>query len=129
MDKKTMITSIMIPIFSIIASIGVVFLTRYFEQKGEKAKLEKAKINNINIKIDNIEKIHAYDTQTIKDRLFKDEIEHEKLLNAYKMQEQKKYNDLKGDVQRLHLQFEYVDSRYRKADAEIKKQIEENEGF
>ena len=109
----------MIPTFSIIASVGVVFLTRYFEQKGEKAKIEKAKIDNINIKIGNIEKIHTYDTQSIKDQFYKDEIEHEKLLNTYKLEQQKKINDLKADVQELHLQFEWLESRYRKADEKI----------
>ena len=115
MDKKTVLTAV----FSIVLASAFTFLIRYLDNKGEDVKIQQEKFKTIDLKIGNLEKIHLHDIQSLKDQFLKDEISRNKIYNIYKLDQQNKINELEKDVRECHLQFEWLESRYRKADEKI----------
>jgi UDP-N-acetylglucosamine transferase subunit ALG13 len=115
MDKKTILTAL----FSVVLASSFTFLIRYLDNKDEGVKIQQDKFNSIILKIGNLEKIHLHDIQNLKDQFLKNEIKKNKLFNIYKLDQQNKINELEKDIRECHLQFEWLESRYRKADKKI----------
>ena len=103
MDKKTVIISIIVPVFTVLMSV---FLVKYLDDKGESVKIQNQKFKNLELKIDNLTKISSYDIQSLKDQFLTNEIIHNKLLSSYKLDQQNKLNELSADIQKINLQFQ-----------------------
>lgn len=118
-DKKAVITGIVIFGITSIFSVGGFFFTRYLDSKIEAIKEQQSKFDNLSTEISILKK----ENQSLKDYVNQNENIRDKLENNFKFDVQEKFNNLEKDVAKCHLQYEWLQSRYRKADKEIIKRF------
>ena len=118
-DKRAVITGVVIFGITSIFSIGGFFFTRYLDNKMEAIKVQQSKFNNLSTDISSLKN----DIQSLKDFIRNNESVRDKLENTFKLQTQNNFNQLEKEVDKCHLQYQWLESRYRKADKEIIKRF------
>jgi hypothetical protein len=118
-DKKALITGITIFGVTSAFSVGGFFFTRYLDSKIEAIKEQQSKFDNLSTEILTLKK----ENQSLKDFVNQNENIHDKLENNFKFEIQEKFNNLEKDVEKCHLQYQWLQSRYIKADKEIIKRF------
>jgi uncharacterized protein YlxW (UPF0749 family) len=118
-DKRAVVTGVVIFGITSVFSIGGFFFTRYLDDKMEAIKVRQSKFNNLKTEILNLKK----ENQDLKNFVNQNENIRDKLENNFKLEIQEKFNQLEKGVDKCHLQYEWLESRYRKADKEIIKRF------
>lgn len=118
-DKKALITGLVIFGVTSTCSVGGFFFTRYLDKKMEDIKLQQSKFNDLSTEISILRKEY----QGLKDFIRNNESVRDKLENTFKLETQNKFNLVEKDIEKCHLQYEWLESRYRKADQEIIKRF------
>jgi uncharacterized protein YlxW (UPF0749 family) len=118
-DKRAVITGLAIFGVTSIFSVGGFFFTRYLDDKMEAIKVQQSKFDNLSNEISSLKKKN----QSLKDFIRNNESTRDKLENTFKFEVQNKFNELEKGIEKSHLQFEWLESRYRKADKEIIKRF------
>jgi len=118
-DKRAVVTGIVIFGITSIFSIGGFFFTRHLDNKMEAIKLQQSKFDNLSNEISSLKK----DIQSLKDFIRNNESNRDKLENTFKLQTQNNFNNLEKGIEKCQLQYEWLESRYRKADREIIKRF------
>jgi hypothetical protein len=118
-DKKGLTTGLIIFGVTSIFSVGGFFFTRYLDKKMEDIKLQQAKFNDLSDEILILKK----ENQSLKDFVNQNENVRDKLENNFKLEIQEKFNDIEKEVDKCNLQYQWLESRYRKADKEIIKRF------
>jgi len=118
-DKRAVVTGVVIFGVTSIFSVGGFFFTRYLDDKMEAIKVQQSKFHNLSTEISSLKK----DIQSLKDFIRNNESTRDKLENTFKFEVQNKFNELEKGIEKSHLQFEWLESRTRKADKEIIKRF------
>ena len=118
-DKRAVITGLAIFGVTSIFSVVGFFFTRYLDDKMEAIKVQQSKFDNLSNEISSLKKKN----QSLKDFIRNNESTRDKLENTFKFEVQNKFNELEKGIEKSHLQFEWLESRYRKADKEIIKRF------
>jgi len=118
-DKRAVLTGVVIFGITSVFSVGGFFFTRYLDDKMEAIKVRQSKFNNLKTEILNLKK----ENQDLKNFVNQNENIRDKLENNFKLEIQEKFNQLEKGVDKCHLQYEWLESRYRKADKEIIKRF------
>lgn len=118
-DKRAVITGLTIFGVTSIFSVVGFFFTRYLDDKMEAIKVQQSKFDNLSNEISSLKKKN----QSLKDFIRNNESTRDKLENTFKFEVQNKFNELEKGIEKSHLQFEWLESRYRKADKEIIKRF------
>jgi len=118
-DKRAVLTGVVIFVITSVFSVGGFFFTRYLDDKMEAIKVRQSKFNNLKTEILNLKK----ENQDLKNFVNQNENIRDKLENNFKLEIQEKFNQLEKGVDKCHLQYEWLESRYRKADKEIIKRF------
>lgn len=115
-DKKAVITGVVL--FAITSGFSY-FGGRYLDNKMEAIKVQQSKFHNLSTEISSLKN----DIQGLKDFIRNNESTRDKLENTFKFEVQNKFNELEKGIEKSHLQFEWLESRTRKADKEIIKRF------
>ena len=118
-DKRAVITGVVIFGITSLFSICGFFFTRHLDNKMEAIKLQQSKFNNLSTQISTLKN----DIQSLKDFIRNNESVRDKLENTFKLQTQNNFNQLEKEVDKCHLQYQWLESRTRKADKEIIKRF------
>ena len=109
-DKRAVITGVVIFGITSLFSIGGFFFTRYLDNKMEAIKVQQSKFNNLSTDISSLKN----DIQSLKDFIRNNESVRDKLENTFKLQTQNNFNNLEKEVDKCHLQYEWLESRTNK---------------
>lgn len=115
-DKKAVITGVVL--FAITSGFSY-FGGRYLDNKMEAIKVQQSKFHNLSTEISSLKN----DIQGLKDFIRNNESTRDKLENTFKLQTQNNFNNLEKEVDKCHLQYQWLESRTRKADKEIIKRF------
>ena len=118
-DKKAVITGVVIFAITSLFSVSGFFFTRHLDNKMKAIKVQQSKFNNLSTDISSLKN----DIQSLMDFIRNNESVRDKLENTFKLQTQNNFNQLEKEVDKCHLQYQWLESRTKKADKEIIKRF------
>jgi len=119
MDKKTVITSIIIPLFSVFMGAGIVLFIRELDKKEAGIKIEQDYKRSVDLRFNKIETNNNKNIQLLKDIHTTYTIKQAEIIKNLEI----KINTLEIEIKHSQDQYEYLDSRYKKADIKILKEF------